>query len=217
MQLGSILSHVCRRNAVWLLLCCCLYWRSPAVYAQQEVWVGLPSQDFNYFAAPQQRSQWCWAAAIQMVLNYYGIRINQEQIVARTYGQNPYNGYIPDRAGSIEAIHQNLNYRGVDAQGRRYQVVATMGRGAPVPLTLIAELEAGHPVIIGYRTGLNQGHAVVLTAAAFRPTPNGPLIHQLVIRDPDPNPRNAAQHGRVVLSAKELADHIDVYWYVRVY
>lgn len=52
---------------------------------------GVPSDQFEFFAAPslagrQRQSNWCWAASIQMLLNYHGLFVAQEQIVQRIYG-----------------------------------------------------------------------------------------------------------------------------------
>ena len=48
--------------------------------------VGIPTETFNFVASTQRSTNWCWAASIQMTLNYYGVAITQEEIVARTYG-----------------------------------------------------------------------------------------------------------------------------------
>jgi len=84
---------------------------SSNLVAQQATYVGIPSNSMNYYAAGQNNSQWCWAASIQMVLNGYGVNINQEQIVARTYGIDPY-GNLPNWPGSFQAIHKKFKQLG---------------------------------------------------------------------------------------------------------
>ena len=54
---------------------------------QEPVYVGITARKFNYFASTQRNTEWCWAASIQMLFNYYGIDISQEQIVARSAGK----------------------------------------------------------------------------------------------------------------------------------
>ena len=93
-------------------------------------YIGIPSVQMNYMAAAQRNSQWCWAAAIQMVLNYYGVNILQEQIVARTYGTDPY-GRLPDWAGRLDAITTNLNNWSIDNAGRTCVVLSTLNWGVP--------------------------------------------------------------------------------------
>src|ERR1700753_1510433 len=98
--------------------------------AQDILYAGIKSQDFNYFASSQHNSNWCWAASLQMIFNYYGINITQEQIVARSYGVES-NGAIPNSRGDLKIITANLNNQGVDNNGRPYSVRAVFNRGAP--------------------------------------------------------------------------------------
>lgn len=189
--------------------------RFSSLQAQQPVYVGIPSNQMNYYSASQNNSQWCWAASIQMVLNYYGVNIQQEQIVARTYGTD-YNGNLPNWSGSLEVIHQNLNNWSMDNRGDSYSVSASMGWKAPNPTYLIQELSAGRPIIIGYQTGQG-GHAVVITAASYIPTASGPYIQSIVVRDPWPSQENRATNGRLEYAGADLANRIDAHWYVRVY
>ena len=53
-------------------------------------------------------------------------------------------------------------------------VMASLNWGAPAPAILIQELSYGRPVIVGYRTGSNSGHAVVITSANFTQSYSGP-------------------------------------------
>lgn len=182
---------------------------------QQPQYVGIPSEKMNFVAATQKNSQWCWAASIQMVLNYYGVSIAQEQIVARTYGTDS-SGNLPDWAGSFQAITANLNNWNFDNSGRQYIVMAAVYAGGPVPAVLLQELSQGRPVIIGYKRTENLGHAVVVTAASFSQSPNGPIIHSIVARDPWPSPENMQTSGRVEYPGEQIASLIQAHWYIRV-
>lgn len=181
----------------------------------QARYIGIRSQNINFFSASQRNSQWCWAASIQMVLNYYGVDISQEQIVARTYGSDPY-GNLPNWSGSFQAITVNLNNWGVDNSGRQYRVMASVNEGAPTPAILLKELSQGRPIIVGYRSGANSGHAVVITAAKFSPSKNGPFIHSVVVRDPWPSTQNIQARGRVEYKGNQIASVMQAYWYIRV-
>ena len=83
---------------------------------------GVPSDQFEYFTAAQQggrqrQSNWCWAACIQMVLNYHGLYITQEQIVQRVFGMQvnspgqpqqilaALSGWAPDYRGRYSSIY----------------------------------------------------------------------------------------------------------------
>ena len=47
---------------------------------------GILTQQFDFVAAAQQMDEWCWAASVQMILQYYEIPVTQEEIVARVFG-----------------------------------------------------------------------------------------------------------------------------------
>ncbi|MDZ4839540.1 MAG: C39 family peptidase, partial [Bacteroidota bacterium] len=64
--------------------------------------LGLPSDQFKDVYANQRKSNWCWAACVQMVMNYQGIKIEQEEIVMKTFGSlvdQP--AYVPDMIKAI--------------------------------------------------------------------------------------------------------------------
>lgn len=177
--------------------------------------VGMPAVEMDYVAAAQGNSQWCWAAAIQMVLGYHGVGITQQQIVARSYGTDWW-GNLPDWPGSFEVITRNLNNWSIDNYGQRYAVGADLNWGAPPPMVLIEELQNGRPMIIGYQSGPASGHAVVLTAATYSLTAYGPVIHTVTVRDPWPSPANVLNRGRVEYDGRSLATVIQAYWRVSV-
>ena len=177
--------------------------------------VGIPSGEMDFVAAAQQNSQWCWAAAIQMVLGFHGVAITQQQIVARTYGTDWW-GNLPDWAGSFEAITANLNNWSIDNYGQHYAVAATMYWGAPAPDVLIDELWNRRPVIIGYRSGPSSGHAVVVTAATYSQTMLGTTIHSIVVRDPWPSAANVYNRGRTEYDGATLARATSAHWFISV-
>ena len=183
-----------------------------SISCQQVQAVGIPSAKFNYFASSQEKSQWCWAASIQMVLNYYGVAITQSQIVQRTYGSNLVNW-----TGSFQAITANLNNWSVDNKGKAYTVTASLNWGAPHPTILIQQLSQGRPIILAYASGPNSGHAVVITGVTYVNTYQGPYIQTIIVRDPWPSPENIKNTGRVEYPGAMLASRMQAYWYILVY
>ncbi len=181
--------------------------------AQAPQYVGISRGEMDYFASRQRNFQWCWAASIQMVLNYYGIDILQEQIVARTYGTDP-RGRVPDWGGTLETILSNLNRGGTDNRGRPYSVHSRVGKEAPEPLSLIQELSRRKPVIFAYSTGPGTGHVAVVEGAVFEPSPYGPIIQSLFVRDPWPGWENVTDRGRREYAARDLASRVHFYWYI---
>ena len=189
--------------------------RQPVV-GQQPTYLGIPREQFNYASSSQRNSQWCWAASLQMIFNYYGVQISQEQIVARTYGTDA-AGQLPNWSGSFQAITANLNNWNVDANGTPYSVQAAVYTGAPTPAYLLQELADQRPVLIGYQTGAGSGHAVVITACSYTQSANGPIIQSIVVRDPWPSPQNNENLGRVEYTGVNLASVIQAHWYIRVF
>jgi len=131
-----------------------------------------------------------------MVLNGYGVNITQGQIVQRTYGTDDYDN-LPNWPRTFQAIHNKLNNWSFDNNGRPYRVSAAIGMGAPTPSILVNELLAGKPLIVGYKSSSNSGHAVVVTAVSYYGTPNNPNIQSIVVRDPWPSEINIRNSGRV--------------------
>ena len=177
--------------------------------------VGIPAAEMDFVSAAQGNSQWCWAAAIQMVLGYHGVAITQQQIVARSYGTDPW-GNLPDWSGSFDVITRNLNNWSIDNYGQEYAVSAVFGWGAPSAGVLIEELQNGRPMIISYRSSPVSTHAVVLTAATFSQSSYGRFIRTIVVRDPWPTPANILDKGRMEYDGSSLAAAIQAHWLISV-
>ena len=169
---------------------------------------GVSSDIFNFFYSEQQNSNWCWAACIQMILNYYSVNISQSQIVLRTFGTDNL-GNVGNWGGSIENIHRNLNDWNIDNLGKRFVVKATFYNGAPQVEWLINELNSSRPVFIAYNTG-SGGHAVLITACTYTKINEQYKVHSLTVRDPWPG------RGKVLYNGYDLASKIDAHWFVRV-
>ena len=191
-------------------------------------YIGIPSNLMNQYFTNQRSMQWCWAACIQMVFSRFGLSVQQEAIVRRTYGTDP-QGKLPDKPGDALSVTLNLNNWGIDAAGKKYTVKARYGAGAPPCEAILGELAAGYPVILGFNTGLI-GHAVVCTGASYilaeKTDPNGqartvPVIQNIVVRDPFPRPFPPnvvvpGAQGRLEYRADEIAKFILHHWFIRV-
>lgn len=144
---------------------------------------GIPSPEFEYFAAPrvqgrQRQANWCWAATVQMVLNYHGLYVSQEQIVHRIYGD------LVDRPARPNQILQALTGWAPDVRGRFSSIYATpyVIRGSDI----VRDLAARWPIIVGLH-GDPIGHAYVLTGVYYSVDPyNEPVFDRVVLRDPWP-------------------------------
>lgn len=140
---------------------------------------------FYQFAAryePQFQSEWCWAACISMIFDYYGHPVTQERVVTEAYGA-PAN--VP--AGSGFVIAQALNRSWVDDNGHPFRSVlraafdAQAGLAAINSAIIVQALARGYPLIVGART-----HATVMTAVSYVSTRMGTNILQVGVFDPRP-------------------------------
>ncbi|RDK85233.1 papain-like cysteine protease family protein [Marinirhabdus gelatinilytica] len=149
---------------------------------------GIDSSILNVVANKTQlKSQWCWAASIEAVFNYYGYNITQEDIVYQAWGT------LRNNSGSRQDILRALNRTYVDRNGRSFRASATEYYSNPI--TAAQDLANDRPLIIG-----TLGHAMVLTAVEYDRDAygNGQVVNATV-RDPWPtHPRR-----RRNLSSKE--------------
>jgi len=147
---------------------------------------GVNSSEFEFFSAPEQEGRqrmqnWCWAACVQMVLNFHGLYVRQEEVVDRIFGRRvdmpgqpsqilaALSGWAPDRSGRFSSIHASpYVLRGSD---------------------IVRDLAFKWPIIVGLRQPGAIGHAYVLTAVTYavHPYTNEPIFRSAVLRDPWPD------------------------------
>jgi hypothetical protein len=175
--------------------------------------IGIPSATFNFVASAQETEVWCWAASVQMILNYYGLSVTQAEVVSRIFGGPAVT------TASDSVISAALNGWGFNKFGRPVTITSWGAPGPPNPAVLLNELSQGHPILLTFQSGPNSGHAVVITAASYFPTPQGPQIVRLIIRDPYPTSVNVQNLGRVDVGGPALGPFIATvrsHWLVRV-
>ena len=106
----------------------------------------------------QYKDNWCWAASVQMVLDYYGLYVTQSRIVERTYGDDY------DFTANKNDVIKALNGWYVDG----YTVRTSYERYKNAK-TLIDAIAKGQPLIIGMDEDYSStGHAYVLTHVFFK-------------------------------------------------
>jgi len=136
--------------------------------------------DFDFATVSQKETQWCWAACITMVLNYYDIPCTQEEVVMRTYGT-----LVNYPARDLYQIAQYLNGWGVDRQGRQVIVQAEAYSSAPFD-AILSVLSDGRPFIIGVGNGYS-GHVVVCYGVDWVNNYWGPEVTKFYVYDPWPD------------------------------
>jgi hypothetical protein len=157
----------------------------PPPHAIQQCTAGISS--FSFHQAYQERNEWCWAACISMVFGYYDHPVDQQRIVAETWGS------VQDMPAQPSDILTDLNKTWKDDDGDEFTSAGDMLSVNPV--TAVEDLQADHPLIVGAL-----GHAMVLTAL----TGNTDLLTQqwgivaATVRDPWPG-----RGGKRILSPQE--------------
>jgi hypothetical protein len=137
----------------------------------------------------QQQNEWCWAACISMVFEYYHHAVDQQRIVKETWGT------VADMPGMPRDIFRDLNKKWTDDAGKAFQC---QGDVFSVNVnTAIQDLIDDHPLIIGA-----MGHATVLTAiiSEVDTATSQYEIQQVIVRDPWPG-----RGGRRPLTPMEWA------------
>lgn len=172
---------------------------------------GIPSNNFQFYAmnSRQRNMNWCWAACIQMVLNYNGLYVTQEDIVMRCFGS------LTDHTGGPREMFTALSGWGYNVYGG---ISTIYTNNYPTNANEIqAFLGSNRPLIVG----LNQpnsdiGHAYVLTALFYSLTydyyGNAVVVpDKVVLRDPWPtNP------SRLEMSWYEFVSRVNMCYKVWV-
>jgi hypothetical protein len=138
------------------------------------------TDSFKYHMAEQEHDNWCWAACIEMVLEYQGLNVSQTQIVKKAYGE------IVNRPADCDMTTNTAN--GWRLGSEKIKAREVMHFDAKYVIDALAKK---YPLIVGLNMpGQNIGHAYVLTAIYFHVDSKGkPVPDYVVLRDPwGPNP-----------------------------
>ena len=143
-------------------------------------WAAVKTTCFKAYVARQRNTNWCWAACIQMVLNYQGVDVSQETIVEKVFG---YKADRPANAYTI-AVAVRGNWPG------RVQISSHVDNPRTVTANaFIEDLTYKYPLIVGLRMpGQDVGHAYVLTGISFTEDMyNNKKPIEVILRDPWPS------------------------------
>ncbi len=148
--------------------------------------VGVPS--FRMLPVRQHCEQWCWAATIASIFAAKGLFVDQEVIVQHLFGSLDCR---PATNAEIWAAVRSAPFRD-QGSGRYFTADAIvlfdrfLNFMVPNALSImINDLMQGNPLISGA-----VGHATAITAIGFLPTPNGPVMQYVIVRDPWPFNQN---------------------------
>ncbi len=140
-------------------------------------WAAIKTSYLKSYVARQRSQNWCWAACTQMVLNYQGVNVSQENIVERVFG------FQVDSPGSAKDIVQGASGWYVDGC-----TIVAKADYSFIPQKLIDDLVNKYPLIVGLSMpGQNVGHAYVLTGLSFQKNGDTIYPHSVILRDPWPD------------------------------
>lgn len=150
------------------------------------IYVGIPQNEFVEIAGfgKQHSMNWCWAACIQMILNYNDIPVLQEEVVKRTLGK------LIDKPADPNIMFKALNGWEVDFYGNNVLVSSNFYSTNINEVT--AFLATKKPLIVGLRQDNSRiGHAYVLLGIYYETIlkKSGEVIykpHSVILIDPWP-------------------------------
>jgi hypothetical protein len=166
--------------------------------APQPTTVGIPTSQFNFVAATQLRTEWCWAASIQMVLNWYNVPVKQADVVNRIYHRTT------DLAATEDAMTLALSGTAYDRRGRKVFLHAERQQGAPSASLLIREMRDRHPMLVTVHSSRRMLHALVITSVDTVSDKTGQTITAITFRDPRPTIRGRHAAGTVRVTGERL-------------
>lgn len=194
-----------KRPLSFLILLLAIFSISPAQSIQQlgpnYFVAGVPTSEFDAWAAErvsgnQRQQNWCWAACSQMVLNYHGLYVTQEQLVNKIYGG------LVDRPADELQIRRALSGWAPNVKGNFSYIYCQSGFQSVNEIT--QALAAKWPLIVGLQTPYGGGHAYVLTAIYYSTDPyNNTLPDKVVLRDPMPG-----RDGRIVMGWQSFSRNL---------
>jgi hypothetical protein len=152
---------------------------------------GLDTRTIARIELAQERSQWCWAASVAMILDFHGQVVGQDEIVSARYGE------VADLpATSMDDMTQALTRVPAGAQALPIRVTTrTAQPAARLHLNnrlILDEMLANRPILV-----VRASHAMVLVHVQYERFPNGALrVTSGTVIDPAPGAgvRNLARN-----------------------
>lgn len=186
-----------------ILTVLCIF--SMSSYAQK----GVKKLDRNYYVAGPATEEvqfievtpecqnWAWAACAQILLNYHGLKVTQEQIIKRVYDQE-----LPCDSGSAPNIISAIN-GWIPASVERVAKVLS-GTGTFNDEEFVEHMSNGWPIIVSLESRTKGEQVFVVRAVYFSMDRlDWPKIDEVVLRNPWPlSPSEESMRWDVLRSKK---------------
>lgn len=139
---------------------------------------------FETVAASQEDPEWCWAAAVQMVLAFNDVEVEQREIVRAVFGETTGQGSTAGTTGRILRALTGF-VQGRAGEVRWFSPIQLIPR-ADNAFAIVDSIESGYPLIIGLRPrGNSFGHIVVVTGVSYYEfSPGVVALDSLEVFDP---------------------------------
>ncbi|MCL5030392.1 MAG: hypothetical protein M1480_15380 [Bacteroidetes bacterium] len=182
----------------------------------QLVFTGIEKVEQNQVYAEQRNQEWCWASSIQFVLNYYGAKVSQEDIIKKSFHvSDPYDS-LPDWHSNLPMIIKRLNGWFIKCKGRKYIVKAKLVSEVPKPMLLYDELKNMRPVILVSKDSLKSFLPFICTAVGFLPGYYGPVVKQIMIRSTYPLCSTENKDNHLIWDVESLPMRVKDYCIISV-
>ena len=156
--------------------------------------------------------EWCWAACISMIFEFYGHPISQAAIVAQTYG-----AVICQAAQTTRTIAVDLSRTWIDNFGKPFtsHIIAAYdpanGQNTLQNSQIVNELSGDHPLLF-----CNTTHAEVLYSVTYENSALNPIIVEADVIDPWPSSPRAHQLSPIEMTPNLLGGYMNFLAAVRV-
>ncbi len=149
--------------------------RAEATAALEKLVQQVAIDEFDLVHANQETQVWCWAACLQMLLNYNGVAWTQKDVV------NEIKGELVREDATGEEVAKGIQGWKKDEDPRKTWSAQCEWKKEPPPADMIVQsLSINRPILVA----LDGQHVVVLHEAAYRETPKGYVVESVTIFDP---------------------------------
>jgi|GEM_PF-6924310 len=182
----------------------------------QLVYSGIERETITPIYSERQNTEWCWAANVQLIMNYYGAKVSQEDIIKRSFDvRDPYTS-LPKWNEKLKAITSRLNGWHINYNNSKYLLHVNLVKGSPSPELLLKELKNDNPVILVDSISADSSRPIVCTAVGFLPGYYGPVIKELMVRDVMPGCADSSTSQRMKWKIPDVIKRISAYWLISV-
>lgn len=172
--------------------------------------VAVKGEVFKDFVSIQRNTNWCWAACVQMVLNYQGVDAQQEEIVKRVKGDLINDGGTEDEIVKGANLWE-LGGHKISARYEQYYCKECKNYMPDINLQgIIDELFYKSPMIVRLSVPKEHPRSVwVMTGLIFSREGKDIYPKKVILRDPWPE-----SDSRQELEWKEFSNRLKSITYV---